>query len=194
MDDSSEPSPFAAFATPRRSAAEEFQERQRRAAQARRRMFGFILSCLVGASGGSTICAAFDCDLDIVLAAVAASIAGSSVGAIIGVVIGAMCFSIMLMTSARGRPGLDAGLAQRDPMAAMRGLMFAWALIGVVIGAAQGALLGVQAAGGTVRLDPLGRWTMVGSILGGAFAIGVWVVALRSMLRSNEAMEPAETT
>ena len=51
MDESPDPSPFAAFAMPKRSAIEEFQQRQRKASQVRRKMFGCVLSCVVGAAG-----------------------------------------------------------------------------------------------------------------------------------------------
>ncbi len=192
MDEPSDSSPFAAFAMPRRSAVEEFEERQRRSAQTRRRMVGFVLSCLIGAVGGATTCAAFEKSLDVVFTSLAGAMAGSLIGVASGLVIGAMCFSAMMMT-ARGKPGLDADLARRDPMAAMRGLMFAWSLIGVAVGAAQGALFGVRWAGAAVKFDPLGRWTMVGSILGGAFAIAVWFFALRSMAPSHPHAEPPET-
>ena len=68
-------------------------------------------------------------------------------------------------------------------MTTMRGLMFAWCLIGVATGAAAGAILGAQAAGGIVFQRTLARRTMIGSLAGGGFAMVVWFSLQRSQAR-----------
>lgn len=186
MDETVEPSPFAAFAMPKRSAVEEYQVRQRRAAEARRQMLGCVLSCLVGAVGGATACAAADGDLDTVLTALVGALAGASAGVPSGFALGGICFSVMVMTSARGRPVVESEVARRDPMMALRGLLFAWSLIGVAIGAAMGALVGANWAGAAVPQQSLARSTMIGSIGGGGFAIAVWFFTLRTARKSVE--------
>lgn len=187
MNETSEPSPFAAFAMPKRSAVEEFQERQRKAAATRRTMLGCVVSCLVGAVGGATTCAAFERDLETVLTALVGSLVGSFLGVPAGLILGGICFGVMSLSGSRGRPSLESELHRRDPMTAMRGLMFAWSLIGVVVGAAVGALVGAQWGGAVALQESLGRRTMIGSIAGGSFAIAVWFHALRVLVR-----KPAE--
>lgn len=191
MDESPDPSPFAAFAMPKRSAIEEFQQRQRKASQVRRKMFGCVLSCVVGAAGGSATCAAFDRDVEIVLTALVGSVAGGLLGVLLGLVVGSICFAVTMLAGSRGNINLELQFARRDPMTMMRGLLFVWSLIGTAIGAAIGALLGVKWADAAVELQPLGRPAMFASIAGGAFAVGVWFLAQRSQARAETA--PPET-
>ena len=187
MNEPLEPSPFAAFAMPKRNAVEEFAERQRRAAQTRRTMIGCVLSCLVGAVGGAASSAAFEGDLETVLAAIVGSLAGAFLGVPAGFVLGGICFSVMSLSGTRGRPTTESEIARKDPMATMRDLMFAWCLIGVAIGAAIGALLGAQAGGAIVLQQSLARRTMIGSLVGSGFAMAVWFY-----LQWSVARKPAE--
>ena len=181
-----EASPFAAFAMPKRSAVDEFQDRQRRAAETRRKMLGCVLACLVGAAGGATAWAASDGDLDTVLTALVGALAGASVGVPAGFILGGICFAVMVMTTSRGRPVVETEIARRDPMMALRGLLFAWSLIGVVIGAAMGSLVGANWAGAGVPQQSLARGTMIGSIGGGAIAIVVWFYTRQSARKTAE--------
>jgi len=187
MEDSSDSSPFAAFAMPKRSAVEEFQERQRRAARTRRWMIGCVLAGLVGSIGGATVCAAFDGNLEVVLTSLIGALIGGSGGVVIGLIVGAMCFSAMFVTNLRGKSTIETQLARRDPMAAMRGLMFSWSLIGAALGASAGAREGVEWAGANLLQQSLARWTVLGSILGGGFGLAVWYFALRSTARTTAA-------
>ncbi|MFO0804762.1 MAG: hypothetical protein U0791_16765 [Gemmataceae bacterium] len=177
-DEPADPSPFASFAMPKRSAVEEFQERQRRAAAALRTMIGSVLAVLVGSIGGSTACAAYEADMNAALTALVGSLIGGAGGSILGAILGAMCFAALSTTFGRSK-ALGNEFARRDPMAAVRGLMFAWSLVGAALGAAQGALQGAHWAG-AVR-QPLGRWIVVGSVLGGAFGLVVWFLARRRL-------------
>jgi hypothetical protein len=181
-DEPAEPSPFASFAMPKRSAVEEFQERQRRAAAALRTMIGCVLATQVGSIGGSTACAAYEADLDVALTALVGSLIGGTCGSCLGALVGAMCFAALSSTVGRSRT-LGNEFARRDPMVAIRGLMFAWSLVGTVLGAAQGALQGAHWAG-AVR-PPLGRWIVVASVLGGAFGLAVWFLARRRVRTST---------
>lgn len=177
-DETTEPSPFAAFAVPKRSAVEEYQEQQRRAAAARRTMFGCVLAALVGCTGGATACAAGEADLDGVLSSLVGSLIGSVSGAVLGAIVGTMCFGILNMANARSR-GIANDFVRRDPMAAVRGLMFAWSLIGTALGASEGAQAGARWAGVAVAQQPLARWTMIGSLIGGGFGLAVWFFTMR---------------
>lgn len=178
MDESSESSPFAAFAMPKRNAVEEFQERQRRAAAARRRMLGCVFASLVGTTVGATACAAFERDLDAVLASLVGALIGSASGAVLGVIVGAICFGAISMAKMRGA-NIATDFARRDPMAAVRGLMFAWSLIGTAVGGSAGAQAGVKWAGAAP--PDQGQWTMAGSLIGGGFALVVWFVSMRNV-------------
>lgn len=178
-DDSTESSPFAAFAVPKRNPAEEEQERRRRAAISRRKMLGNVLACLVGATGGATACAAFDGDFDTVLTSLVAALIGSASGAALGAIAGAICFGVLSVANMRART-IRTDFVRRDPMSALRGLMFAWSLIGTAIGASAGAQLGLEQVGIALARHPLARWTMVGSLIGGAFGLAVWFFTVRS--------------
>jgi hypothetical protein len=182
-------SPFAAFAMPKRSAVEVFQEKQRQAKIVRRKMLGCILGAVVGATGGASVCAAYEADLTSALIAVVGALVGSHLGVVIGAIIGAMCFSVMVMTGTRKDPSFESNLVRRDPMTAMRGLMFAWALIGAALGAASGAVAAMDWAGVPREQLPLRRWTMVGAILGGAFGVAVWAYTSRVRREQSIPME-----
>lgn len=181
-DEPAEPSPFASFAVPKRSAVEEYAEKQRQAAVARRALIGCILAALIGAVGGSTACAAFEADLDAVLTAFVGSLLGGVLGVGIGAIIGAMCFSVLLAPKFRAR-NIGEDFIRRDPMTAIRGLMFAWSLVGAALGSAQGAHYGARWAGAVQQ--PLGRWVVVCSVAGGAFGLAVWFLARRRVRTST---------
>ena len=174
MNDSLEPSPFAAFAVPKRSAKDLFQERQIRAARVRRWMIGCVLSCLVGAVGGSTGSAAFEGNIETVLVAAVGSLAGGFLGVPAGFILGGICFSVMSLSSSRGRPAVESERSGRDPMSRLRGLLFVWCLIAVAIGAAVGALLGAHEACGIALEKSFARRTMFGSLAGGGFALALY--------------------
>lgn len=177
-----EPSPFAAFAMPKRSAVEEFQEKQRKAAAAWRTLIGCVLAALVGAMGGSTACAAFDADLDAALTAFVGSLLGGVLGVVVGSVIGAMCFAVLGATNLRAR-NIGQEFARRDPMAAIRGMIFVWSLVGAALGSAQGALYGARWAG---AVQPsLARWIVASSVVGGAFGLAVWFFTSRRRRASS---------
>ncbi len=170
MDDSEDPSPFAAFAVPKKSAVEEYQERSRRSQRTLRRMLGCVLAGLAGAMAGATACAAFDRPLDALPSILIAAGCGSLLGIAVGWLLGAACFGAMQMAKQRV-PTQSAAPPSRDPMATLKGLMFAWSLIGLAIGASEGAKFGVHWAGG--KPGPWDQWTIVGSLAGAAFAIGL---------------------
>jgi len=174
-DDAPEPSPFAAFAAPKQSAVEVFRERQHQASLARRRMIGFVLSCMVGAVGGATAGAAFDRDLEVVLTAVVGALAGSILGVPAGVLLGSICFGVMQMARGVGTPTLDQKPG-RDSAATLRSLFFVWSVISVVLGARFGATLAMKSVNAPM---PSEQWTMVAALVGGAFGI----IALFAMLR-----------
>jgi hypothetical protein len=179
MDDPSD-SPFAAFAAPKRSAIEEFQDRQRRAAVTRRKMIGSALAVLVGSTVGAGSWAAFDSPFEVVLTAFIGSLIGSTSGAILGSIAGGISFGVLLMYGSRGARGAGVLLAQRDPMAAIRGLVFSWTLIGTAIGASTGAELGAAWGGAQ---PGFAKWTMVGALLGGGFALAVWYFMLHAIAK-----------
>jgi hypothetical protein len=178
MNDPSDASPFAAFAMPKRSAIEEFQDRQRRAAESRRKMIGSALACLVGSTVGAGAWAAFDSPLDAVLTSFIGALIGSTSGSILGGVVGGIVFGMLLMYGSRGSKSIGSELARRDPLAALRAMIFSWTLIGMLIGAALGARIGATWAGA----EPgLAKWTMVGALLGGGFGLAVWYFTLSSI-------------
>lgn len=183
-------SPFAAFAAPKRSAVEEFQEKQRNAARSRRLMMGSVLTNLVGAVGGSTFCIGFEAALNVILTASLGALAGGIAGAVIGLFVGACCFGALTMTAFRGRPSIETNLARRDPMTTMKGLLFAWALIGTALGAAAGARVGAEWADANRLQLPLENWTVAGSILGGGFALAMWSTINRRLRSANDREEP----
>lgn len=175
-DEPAEPSPFAAFAAPKRSAAEEYQERQRKAAATRRTLLGCALAGLVGAVCGATACAASAANLDGVLTALVGSLIVAAGGTLVGAILGAVCFGAISATTTRART-IGNEFVRRDPMAALRGLMFAWSLIGAAIGAKLGAEEGARWAGAAA--SPLSRWSMAGSLAGLGFGLVVWFFTLR---------------
>ncbi|HEY2910698.1 MAG TPA: hypothetical protein VGI99_10655 [Gemmataceae bacterium] len=181
MDDPEAPSPFAAFAAPKKSAVEEYQERTRRAQRAMRWMLGCVLAGLAGAIAGATGCAAFDGPLDALPSILIGASCGSLLGTAVGWLLGAACFGAMQMAKQRV-PAQSAVPPSRDPMAILKGLMFAWSLIGLAIGASEGAQAGVHWAGG--KAGPWEQWTIVGSLAGAAFAIGL--LGLMSKARSTD--------
>lgn len=170
-DEPLDPSPFAAFAMPKRSAAEEFEENRRQAAATRRILFGCVLAALVGAMGGSTACAAFEADFDVALTAFVGSLLGGVGGVVVGAILGAICFGVISATAARSHTAGNA-FVRRDPMAAIRGLMFVWSLVGAALGSAQGALYGARWVGPVPQ--PIARWIVMASVGGGAFGLAVW--------------------
>lgn len=190
MEENAE-SPFAAFAAPKRSAVEEFQEKQRNAARSRRLMIGCVLSNLVGAVGGATFCVAFDTDPEVAIRGFAGSLIGGLAGLVVGPFIGGACFSVMVMTGTRRDPSFESNLVNRDPMTAMRGLMFAWSLIVAAFGSAYGAWIGVGFAGARLDQLTLGRGTFFGSVIGGGFAMAVWVLVNRRLRSAAAACERA---
>jgi hypothetical protein len=192
MEDTPEPSPFAAFAAPRRGAAELFQERQRKAAHARRLMIGCVCACAVGAACGSSVGAA-DGNFEAAWPALAGASAGALLGVVAGFILGGICFAVLIVMNARGKPGLDAELGRRDPLAGMQAMFFVWSLIGVAIGAAAGALLGVQTADPALKTQPLLRSVMIASILGEAFAAGLWGARLRVAVKPAAGSGPSQS-
>jgi hypothetical protein len=181
-DETTEASPFAAFAVPKRNPIEELEERQRRAAIARRKMLGSLLAALVGCIGGATTFAAFEHDFDIVFTAAVGSLIGAVLGVVVGSILGAACFGALSMTDARS-PGIGTSFVRRDPMSALRGLTFAWSLMGTAIGAARGAEYGVHWAGAVPGLI---QWTMMGTLIGGGFGLVVWFFTMSRIRRIAE--------
>ena len=176
--DELEPSPFAAFAAPKRSAVEEFQERHRRSVEARRKMIACVLAAIVGTTMGATACAGFNLDFEPLLTILVAAHIGSIGGAVLGLIVGSICFAALSVAGMRTR-SIGNEFVRRDPMGALRGLMFAWSLMGTALGSSAGARVGSAWANVNLAAEPLGRWTMFGAVAGGFLALAVWFLTVR---------------
>jgi len=152
-------------------------------------MVGYVGAGAVGAVCGSSAGAA-DGRLEAVFPALAGAAAGTFIGIASGFVLGGICYAVMIMMNARGRPNLETELARRDPLEGLQAMFFVWSLIGVAIGAASGAALGVQAANPAVKMQPLLRPVMIASILVESFAAGLWRLRLRSAAKPALELDP----
>jgi hypothetical protein len=175
MADSSEQSPFAEFATPKRSAVEQWREQQYQSRAARWKALRAALCFFVGSAAGATVGVSLKVGFDRLGYLFPGALAGGALGLGAGLVIGCACFSVMAMSGTSRKPSYEAEVARKDPMAVINVLLVAWALIGVTVGSMWGALAGLAWDGSPHWQNAMDLWGFIGSILGSALMIPVWL-------------------
>ncbi|HEY7427898.1 MAG TPA: hypothetical protein VH682_26940 [Gemmataceae bacterium] len=175
MTDSPDQSPFAEFAAPKRSAVEEWRERQYQSRVARWKALRAAVCVFVGSASGATIGISLAVGFDRLAYVVSGAVVGGVLGLGAGVVVGCAGFSVMAMSGTRREPSFESGLARNDPMMVIKVLLVAWALIGLTVGSAWG---GVEGSAWGERLawrDSTFPWGFIGSVLGLALMGLVWL-------------------
>ncbi len=185
MSDALDPSPFAEFAVPKKSAVEQWREQQQHAGRVRRRVVQALGCLVVGAALGSTTGIAVSEGLQPLPLVIVGAFLGTMVGLLIGLLIGGACFSVMAMSRSKSGPSFEAQLTRRDPMSVITVLLLAWGLMGAILGAAAGGLEGVAWFLGKAAPDADFPGALAGTFAGVAVTGIGWFWWLRTRARGS---------
>jgi hypothetical protein len=167
-----EESPFAAFAEPKRTAVEDWRQRQQQARAVKRKVIRGSMCMFVGSIAGAAAGLSLAGGLQQLPFVLMGAVGGGVLGLALGVMLGGGCYSIIGMMGTTPNASDSAEGPQPNPV--MRVLVVAWALIGVMVGSAWGGAAGLAWGGGPQREASTFPWAFIGSILGTALSGLVW--------------------